>query len=448
MDIANSYNIKLNNINHCVTHTIDIYRKALKFMINVVNNEWINIKDLAAKNKNNSIEKLVHYTKDNVNPTYNFDELFYKFPSYLRRCVINDAIGVVSSYYSNLDNYNKEKYYNISNGLKFKKKPPTLSLKHFKCPTLFNKQMFMSVDETCCKIKIYKLNKRNQTSDWVWLKVNFNKNDINYLKKNCSGLKVSVPILVKEHRNVYLKFCFSKQVKLPKEIKKVMGIDLGLNHSAVCSVMDLDGTVTNRLFINQGVEKDHLNRMLNHLKNKQRINNCPMPKVWAKINGLNKQIVNDTISKIVKFAIANKVDVIVLEHLEFKGKKVKKIAQRLHLWRVRQIIHKVEHKAHSNGIRMSTVNARNSSRLAYDGSGIVERSMTNAKLCTFPNGKQYNCDLNASYNIGARYIIRELLGKLKNKEYNLLMAKVPVVSQRTQCTLSTLRTTLRELKQK
>ena len=33
----------------------------------------------------------------------------------------------------------------------------------------------------------------------------------------------------------------------------------------------------------------------------------------------------------------------------------------------------------------------------------------NYSICTFPNGKQYHCDLNASYNIGARYFIREFL---------------------------------------
>ena len=33
----------------------------------------------------------------------------------------------------------------------------------------------------------------------------------------------------------------------------------------------------------------------------------------------------------------------------------------------------------------------------------------------FPNKKFYNCDLNASYNIGARYFYREFY-KEKNKE--------------------------------
>lgn len=76
-----------------------------------------------------------------------------------------------------------------------------------------------------------------------------------------------------------------------------------------------------------------------------------------------------------------------------------------------------EHKAHILGMRISRICAWNTSKLAYDGSGKVERGTYiqngvkkyNYSICTFQNGKQYHCDLNASYNIGARYFIRELL---------------------------------------
>lgn len=37
----------------------------------------------------------------------------------------------------------------------------------------------------------------------------------------------------------------------------------------------------------------------------------------------------------------------------------------------------------------------------------------------FQNGKQYHCDLNATYNIGARYFIRELL------KSNSVMKRLP-----------------------
>ncbi|MBQ6635934.1 MAG: transposase, partial [Lachnospiraceae bacterium] len=53
-------------------------------------------------------------------------------------------------------------------------------------------------------------------------------------------------------------------------------------------------------------------------------------------------------------------------------------------------------------------------------------------------GKVYNCDLNASYNIGARYFIRELIKPLPATAKQRLEAEVPSVSKRSTCTLSTL----------
>ena len=82
------------------------------------------------------------------------------------------------------------------------------------------------------------------------------------------------------------------------------------------------------------------------------------------------------------------------------------------MWRNRDIQKIVMHQARRNGIHVRFVNARNTSRLAFDGSGEVARNSPNMALCRFQNGKQYNCDLNASYNIGARYYIRELLKTL------------------------------------
>jgi hypothetical protein len=65
------------------------------------------------------------------------------------------------------------------------------------------------------------------------------------------------------------------------------------------------------------------------------------------------------------------------------------------------------------GIRVSHVNAWNTSSLAYDGTGKVERGVNhNYSICRFTTGKVYNCDLNASYNIGARYFIREIIKTL------------------------------------
>ena len=73
----------------------------------------------------------------------------------------------------------------------------------------------------------------------------------------------------------------------------------------------------------------------------------------------------------------------------------------------------VTDKAHAEGMRVSCICACNTSRLAYDGSGTVKRGKAagfeSYSVCKFQNGKIYNCDLSASYNIGSRYFIREIL---------------------------------------
>ena len=84
------------------------------------------------------------------------------------------------------------------------------------------------------------------------------------------------------------------------------------------------------------------------------------------------------------------------------------------------------------------------SKLAFDGSGEVlrgknsKRCHNNYSLCEFSTGKLYNCDLNASYNIGARYFIRETLGGMTEKSRLSVLAKVPSLIRRSTCTLSTL----------
>ena len=104
----------------------------------------------------------------------------------------------------------------------------------------------------------------------------------------------------------------------------------------------------------------------------------------------------------------------------------------------------VTDKAHRLGIRISRVNAWNTSRLAFDGSGRVLRGQQSEKtngsysVCEFQTGKVYNCDLNATYNIGARYFIRTLLKSLPATERLAVEAKVPSCAKRSTCTLSTL----------
>ena len=458
MKLTHSYKAKIINVNDCLTDTILIYRKALAFIVDVVEKEWSDFDGLLSKSQINLCEKLIHKTKNNANPLYGeFDTLFYKYPSYLRRSTIQDAVGIVSSYHSNLTNWKNEKYQAMSNGKKFKKQKPKLKVKHFKCPTLYKGNMYLDLmDGNKACIKIYKINKKNGKGDWVWFNINLREQDLKYIQFNTYGMKEQSPTLIKNGKKYYLQFPFEQTVTLNNtKLKdtKVCAVDLGINHSAVCSIIDYNGTVKARKFINQPLEKDRQNRILKRMKKSQaRSGNQPMSKIWAKVNSYNKFLVNDTVNKIIKFALKNKADVVVCEFLNFKGKKNNKDkAQQLHMWKCRAVIKKLKHNAHKYKMRFSRVNAKNTSALAFDGSGKVKRDAKNASLCIFPTGitpqgnisyakgKQYNCDLNASYNIGARYFVKEILKSASEKKLSQFQAKAPEIVRRTHCTLSTLR---------
>ena len=111
----------------------------------------------------------------------------------------------------------------------------------------------------------------------------------------------------------------------------------------------------------------------------------------------------------------------------------------LQMWRKRDIQKRCGQQAHRKGIRISRICAWNTSMLSFDGSGEIARDTRDHRLCTFQTGKRYNCDLSASYNIGARYFIRELLKSLPVTERSLLEAKVPPVKRRTSCVYADLK---------
>ena len=154
---------------------------------------------------------------------------------------------------------------------------------------------------------------------------------------------------------------------------------------------------------------------------------------WSYAKRLNEEIARKTAGAIVRFARENGADVIVFEHLQMKGRIRGKNRQKLHMWKKNSIQNIVENQAHRAGMRISRICAWKTSALAYDGSGPVARDPKNHSLAAFSNGRQYNCDLSASYNIGARYFVRELLKPVPETERSALAAKVPGVQRRTFC---------------
>ena len=67
--------------------TLGLYRSACGYIGNVVLAHWDSLEALpSAKKRINAVEALIHKTTNNPDPEYpDFDRLYYKFPSYLRR---------------------------------------------------------------------------------------------------------------------------------------------------------------------------------------------------------------------------------------------------------------------------------------------------------------------------------------------------------------------------
>ena len=108
MKIYTTYGVKIKHYNHIFKDTVSIYRHAVDYLISVCLNNWDDISVLNSFNRLKYVETLTHSTKDNPNPKYDFDSRFYKLPSYLRRSAINEAIGKVCSYKSNLANWKED----------------------------------------------------------------------------------------------------------------------------------------------------------------------------------------------------------------------------------------------------------------------------------------------------------------------------------------------------
>ena len=228
MKIMTTYKTKIRDSHRALANTVGIYRQAVDFLIGVALEEWNALKEIERSlGKQRAIECAIHHTKSNPCPKYDFDSRFGKFPSYLRRAAITEAVGKVSSYKNNYANWEENP----------QGKEPGLPVAGYIYPAMYRDNCFVRTGTYTARLKVWIRN------TWDWLDVQ-----------------------------------------------------------------------------------------------------------------LRKPIVAD--------------------------------------------------KIHRDGVRVRRVCAWNTSKLAFDGSGEVERDEHNYSMCTFKTGKRYHCDLSASYNIGAQYFIR------------------------------------------
>lgn len=429
MQMYTTYSVKIKHYNSIFKETVAIYRHAVDYILNACLENWEEISSLEGRDRFAYVEHLIHATKNNPNPTYSFDSKFYKMPSYMRRGAINEAIGKVSSYKSNLASWEEK-----PNG-----KRPSPPKAGYVYPSMYRSGMYNQTGDYTAQVKVYTRN------TWDWINISLRKSDMDYITKHCHDRKQCAPTLQKRGHEWFLDFPFEERRTLNDTTvfnQTIVAVDLGINTAATVSVMQSDGTILGRHFCKLPKETDHLMHSVNRIKKAQQNGNNKTPRLWAKVKGINHDISVKTAEFIIKTAASYNADVIVFEHLNKIGRVRGSKKQRIRLWRSQEVQSIVTNKAHRLGMHISRVCAWGTSALAYDGSGRILRGkdagFNTYQICKFPNGKTYNCDLSASYNIGARYFIREIIKSMDENLWLLIEAKIPQCSKRSTCTFATL----------
>ena len=384
-----------------MSRTAEVCLRALRFCTNAFREQWDLLSGLKGVIRKRQAEVLIHSTVHSSAMYSEFDQKFPNMPSGMRRAIISDALGMVSSYRSNHQNW--EALFPEERG-----NEPVIGLPNRYELTFYDTERDMScMADGQIWLKLF------DGKVWKWYSFLIKPSDIRYISQIAATKRMLSPTIIKAHGKYRIRFCFEEKKQLVSNDNplnyRILTVDLGINAAGTWCVMEKDGTVHARGVIHARAEEGRLRHYINRVRQYQQSgkhSNC----VYRWLKAASRALSIETARQIILAAEMYNVDCIVFEHLDTSGKKRGRMKARLHHWRAIDVQRRVETKAHQNGMRVSRVCAWNTSKLAFDGSGTVSRGIRgNYSVCRFTDGKIYNCDLSASYNIGARFFLREYM---------------------------------------
>lgn len=410
--------------------TADICLSALKYCVSVIQAEWGELSDMTQIGRKRRVDVLIHTTEDSIAKYLEFDQMFPNMPSNTRRAIISDAIGMVKSYHSNHKNW--KELSPAERGAE-----PTLGFpSHYELTFYKQDRRVANLQAGEIGLKLY------NGKTWEWYYFRIAKSDAAYISALSKTRRMCSPVVYKKKGKYHIRFSFEEKRELVQDkdrlAYRILAVDLGINAAASWCVMESDGTVHAKGVVHLACEEGRLNHAINRKRMYQQAgkkSHC----VYRWVTEANRQLSIKTTKALMDIAALYNIDCIVFEHLDNSGKvRGRRYRERIHMWRKNDIQTRVELQAHRLGMRISRVCAWGTSKYAFDGSGKVDRhsiyhyehgqKVYNYSICTFQNGKMYNCDLSAAQNIGARFFLREYA---KQKD----CPELPKTPQRTMSTL-------------
>ncbi|WP_416669176.1 IS200/IS605 family accessory protein TnpB-related protein [Egbenema bharatensis] len=384
--------------------TVKVYRRLCRHLVGIVFTHWAQLGGLSNQQVVPAVERLIHATSQNPNVKYPcIDKVFHKFPSYYRRAAILFAVGQVSSFVT--------RYQEWQSGTRKRRdaKPPALNANTGCYPVLYKGQCYKLHGLEQVEIKVF------TGTDWVWTTV-----QISGLRERhtVNSNKLLSPSLIFNQQACHLSVPFECHPEKRQPDQNVVAVDLGINTTATVSVVTVCGTVIHREFIHPGRDIDRRDQRLKSVSVRAsqtmgkggKLQKGFCSNTYRKCRHINQQIAHLVSKRIVQIAKAFNTQAIVFENLKgwkaTGGRKRSTLRQRFHGWLKAMIRQHSEMKWQEVGGKTIDVIAAYTSKLAYDGSGVVRRDSKNYALAKFSSGKRYSADLNGSHNIAARGILK------------------------------------------
>jgi hypothetical protein len=246
-----------------IEYTMAHIKKVLNYFIHIAEKEWDILEGLNSEERLTKIEQLTHATKAHPNPKYPEYDQYYNKDTYsvIRRSIINRATGIVQAYKTN--------YKNWENSGK-KGHAPTLQYNHNCCISFYRDDLWRenTKDLRTTSIRLYNV----EESCWEMHDIDIDKSDAHYITNLKKEGKLKCPTIQAKGKQFVLKFPIAFTTHLhnkPAGTERICAVDLGINTAATCVIMEPDGTILARKFINLDSDTAKVYKKFNQVRKAQ-----------------------------------------------------------------------------------------------------------------------------------------------------------------------------------